>query len=140
MNASRRAFVAASLAVATGAFGLLPPSPASAAAPRCTTSVVIASSDAGAGFMTVPWSGSTTRCTLVQGNRNSGVTALQRMMFYCYGEKGLSADGDFGPATFAALKRTQVKIHAGADGQYGPETASKIDGVGDSSCGTFPAN
>jgi hypothetical protein len=140
MNLSRLSFVAAGITVAAGVFGLLPASPASAATPRCTTTVVIGSSEAGAGFMTVPWSGSTTRCSLVQGNKNSAVTALQRMMYYCYSEKSLSADGDFGPATFAALKRTQTKIHAGSDGQYGPETASKIDGVGDSGCGKFPAN
>jgi hypothetical protein len=140
MNVSKLSFAVAGITIAAGVFGLLPATAASAATPKCTTTAVIASSDAGAGFMTVPWSGSTTRCSLVQGAKNSAVTALQRMMYYCYSEKGLSADGDFGPATFAALKRTQAKIHAGVDGQYGPETASKINGVGDGACGLFPAN
>lgn len=140
MNITKLSLAAAGLTVAASIVAVLPAGAASAATPRCTTTVVIGSSEAGAGFMTVPWSGSTTRCSLKQGANNSAVRALQEMMYYCYSEKALKADSDFGPATLAALKRTQTKIGAASDGEYGPETASKIDGVGDSGCGRFPAN
>ncbi|MEU8817426.1 peptidoglycan-binding domain-containing protein [Actinoplanes sp. NPDC048796] len=139
MNVRQLSFAAAGLTMAASIAGLLPAGPAAAATPKCTTTMVMGSSEAGAGFMTVPWGGGTTRCSLSEGAKNTAVTALQRMMYYCYSEKSLSADGDFGPATKAALKRTQTKIGASSDGQYGPETASKIDGVGDSGCGRFPA-
>jgi hypothetical protein len=53
----------------------------------------------------------------------------------------LSEDSDFGQNTFDALKQVQGVIHAGADGEYGPETASKIEAqAANGSCDTFPAS
>ncbi|MDO8211280.1 peptidoglycan-binding protein [Conexibacter sp. CPCC 206217] len=53
----------------------------------------------------------------------SGVEALQRAL-------GISADGDFGPGTEAALKRWQASRGLEADGVAGPATRSAL-GLGD---------
>lgn len=70
-------------------------------------------------------SGFNTSCHLQRGYANDGVWALQVSMTECYGEN-LEWDGDFGPATEAALKRTQKKIGVTADGQYGPYTRDRM--------------
>ena len=55
------------------------------------------------------------------GADSNAVGTLQRTMNVCYGEH-LTVDNYFGPATQAALKRTQTKARTVADGVYGPNT------------------
>jgi hypothetical protein len=53
----------------------------------------------------------------------------------------LDEDSHFGQNTHDALRQVQQVTHAGVDGQYGPETASKIEAQAtNGSCDTFPAN
>jgi peptidoglycan hydrolase-like protein with peptidoglycan-binding domain len=63
----------------------------------------------------------TENCNMVQGTHSDGVLQLQRSMNLCYSEQ-LMPDSDFGPATRAALVRTQRKAGTPADGEYGPNT------------------
>lgn len=63
----------------------------------------------------------TVDCRLFVGTRGAGVRQLQHSMNRCHGER-LVEDGDFGPATEAAVIRTQQKVLIGADGEYGPVT------------------
>ncbi|HEX8114948.1 MAG TPA: peptidoglycan-binding domain-containing protein [Kofleriaceae bacterium] len=68
------------------------------------------------------WSGNgTVDCAMGEGADSPAVGRLQRTMNVCYGER-LTVDNDFGPATLAALKRTQTKAGTTADGVYGPNT------------------
>lgn len=64
-------------------------------------------------------------CTLQYGDKNTGVRALQRSLNGCYSES-LALDGSFGPATRAAVRRTQALIGAKVDGGYGPEMLEKM--------------
>lgn len=63
----------------------------------------------------------TVDCDMGIGAHSPAVGQLQRSMNLCYGEH-LAVDNDFGPATQAALKRTQTKAGATPDGEYGPQT------------------
>jgi peptidoglycan hydrolase-like protein with peptidoglycan-binding domain len=72
-------------------------------------------------------------CSLLQGDHNSAVFALQRTLQICYGQS-ISLDSDFGPLTKAALARAQRAIGVQADGEYGFITHSfmkfpRIDGL-----------
>ena len=60
-------------------------------------------------------------CAMGIGADSNAVGALQITMNVCYGEH-LAVDNDFGPATQAALKRTQTKARTTPDGVYGPNT------------------
>ena len=135
------------LSAAVTGLTMLPGVSASAATPACTKRVLFGLD--GAGFAHVPMNAAetTTRCSLKKGNKNEAVHALQEMINECYVSGGsisharLTEDSDFGQNTFDALKQVQRVIHAGVDGEYGPETASKIWAQADSgSCATFPAN
>ncbi len=66
-------------------------------------------------------SSGTVDCAMGEGADSPAVGRLQRSMNVCYGEN-LTIDNDFGPATLAALKRTQTKAGTTADGVYGPNT------------------
>lgn len=126
---------------------MVPASSASAATPACTKRVLFSLN--GSGFAHVPMNSAetTTRCSLVKGNNNEAVHALQEMINECYvrthdiSHARLSEDSDFGQNTYDALRQVQAVIHVGVDGQYGPETASKIEAqAANGSCDTFPAN
>lgn len=54
------------------------------------------------------------------------VKNLQEILNTVFKEK-LSIDGDYGPATTAAVKRAQKTIGATADGYYGPDTKAKME-------------
>lgn len=60
-------------------------------------------------------------CVMGLHAHSDAVGRLQRTMNVCYGEH-LDVDKDFGPATQAALVRTQGKAGTKADGVYGPNT------------------
>lgn len=54
------------------------------------------------------------------------VKNLQTVLNTVFGKK-LSIDGDYGPATTAAVKRAQKTIGVGQDGYYGPNTRTAMD-------------
>ncbi len=88
--------------------------------------------------VTVPSVGEETHqanCDLGEGNINAGVSFLQEDLNLCY-KSGLALDGDFGPATEAALKHVQSIIGVTVDGVYGPNTRNAMQwGVdGPTSC------
>lgn len=60
-------------------------------------------------------------CELRRGDTGEAVKQLQNTMDICYREE-LVTDGQFGPATQAALRRVQAKAGTAADGIYGPNT------------------
>ena len=72
---------------------------------------------------------------LKRGMSGSDVTQLQKRIagWVSYGEN-LSLDGDFGPATEAALKRFQRGYGLSADGIAGSQTYSKIYALQDADC------
>src|SRR5579871_5954661 len=57
--------------------------------------------------------------TLVLGDRGPAVARVQRLL-------GVAADGDFGPATLAAVKRFQREAGLVGDGQVGPLTQAAL--------------
>lgn len=135
------------LSAAVTGLTMLPASSASAATPACTKRVLFSLD--GSGFAHVPMNSAetTTRCSLKKGNNNPAVHALQEMINECYvsgkliSHARLTEDSDFGQNTFDALRQVQGVIHAGVDGEYGPETAGKIEAQAENgSCDTFPAN
>lgn len=73
--------------------------------------------------------------TLKQGMSGSDVTQLQIRVagWVSYGEN-LALDGDFGPATEAAVKRFQSNYGLTADGIAGSNTYSKIYSLQDDDC------
>lgn len=73
----------------------------------------------------VPTYGTSKSCTLRSGNISEGVRTLQNSLNLCHG-KSLVVDGNFGPATRAALIQVQTAIGATADGIYGPQTYTKM--------------
>ncbi|MGX2993202.1 peptidoglycan-binding domain-containing protein [Streptomyces sp. JNUCC 64] len=106
-------------AVATGV------TPAAAATPTCTNKATYLDT---AGYGTrVPVDASRSNfCVLRQGATGGGVEALQTTLHYCYGATNLAVDGQFGPATAAALKNAQRIANVTADGVYGPNTRDAL--------------
>jgi murein L,D-transpeptidase YcbB/YkuD len=63
----------------------------------------------------------TLNCVMARGAKSSAVWVLQQNLNHCY-QSGLAEDGDFGPATRAAVVNVQRKYGISADGIYGPKT------------------
>jgi peptidoglycan hydrolase-like protein with peptidoglycan-binding domain len=113
-----------------GASGLILASPgiANASTASCT-GVSFFQSSGGDGIAGVPTVGNNTwnaNCQLSIGNDSSAVTYLQLTLDSCY-NAGLTQDGDFGPATQAALKAVQSRIGVSVDGIYGPNTRTAME-------------
>jgi peptidoglycan hydrolase-like protein with peptidoglycan-binding domain len=133
------AFVAA---VIVGASGLILASPglANASTASCTGfSAFQLVNGAGDGNTDVPTVGTNTfqvACQLAETNDSSAVTVLQQTLNACYGDD-LAEDGDFGPATQAAVEAMQADIGVSVDGIYGPNTrtAMKFRPTEGSPCG-----
>lgn len=76
------------------------------------------------------WSG-----TLRQGSTGDAVTQLQiRVAGWVTSGEVLSYDGEYGPATAAAVRRFQAAYGLGADGVAGPQTFNKIYELQDNDC------
>jgi peptidoglycan hydrolase-like protein with peptidoglycan-binding domain len=113
---------------------VVPASAASAATPTCTNAVSVSASK-----YSIPAAGTNQRCGLVSGNGPSDALAsLQVSLNLCYIDTGLLAPygitkelsyavpDTFGPKTKAAVAAAQTVAHAASDGEYGPETRSKL--------------
>lgn len=64
---------------------------------------------------------------LRRGSTGARVRTLQQNLNTVLGTK-LDVDGDFGPATEAALKTFQARFHVDTDGEYGPQSAAAMRG------------
>jgi peptidoglycan hydrolase-like protein with peptidoglycan-binding domain len=64
-------------------------------------------------------------CVLTNGAQTDGVFKLQDALNRCYGQ-GLVADGDFGPATEAAVRNVQRFHGLPVDGDFGPQTSAAM--------------
>ncbi|GAA1085182.1 MULTISPECIES: peptidoglycan-binding domain-containing protein [Kitasatospora] len=103
--------------------------PAGAASlPSCTRAV------ADMGVFVPGTAGGSVDCVLGVGNQGEAVDVLQSAMHYCYGEN-IAADGVFGPATKAALRRVQSTAGVYPDGVYGPQTRNAMLFLGHSGGG-----
>ncbi|WP_211240910.1 peptidoglycan-binding domain-containing protein [Hamadaea tsunoensis] len=111
--------------------------PASASTPRCDNwARVVSGAELPQEEVYLPaandgWG--TWKCISRSGDHNPGVAELQRGLNWCYGNSrgvnlgvSLAVDGDFGPATKAAVAKVQKFHKIPADGVYGPQTAAKI--------------
>jgi len=56
------------------------------------------------------------------GSRGSAVMGVQHSLRFAYGFTSLAVDGQFGPATTAAVRTFQAKFKIGVDGIVGPVT------------------
>lgn len=104
-------------------------SPASAAAPLCNTFV---NHFAGVYKWSVPVyrnaaGNNEPKCVMGAAYNSNGshVSVLQFTLRNCYGQN-IAVDGDFGPATAAALANAQRFHGVNDDGVYGPMTASVL--------------
>ncbi|MFH7242598.1 MAG: peptidoglycan-binding protein [Spirulina sp.] len=77
------------------------------------------------GFAIAPWDNNPRTLKLTRPSlQGSDVQKLQQALIK-HGES-ITADGDFGPGTEAALKRVQEKMGLNADGVVGPDTLAKL--------------
>ncbi|MCW2504945.1 MAG: N-acetylmuramoyl-L-alanine amidase [Actinomycetia bacterium] len=65
---------------------------------------------------------------LRQGSKGNAVKTLQRNLNTVM-KSGLGVDGDFGPATTAAVKAFQTKYKLEVDGEYGTKSAAMMKGA-----------
>ncbi|MEV6967036.1 peptidoglycan-binding domain-containing protein [Hamadaea sp. NPDC051192] len=122
--------IAVATALVACATVLLPASPAAAATPVCTSSVLQPTTGidpyTGARLSaSVPSASGSTNCHLQSGIANAAVKVLQRELNDCY-QTGLTVDGVYGPATKAKVASIQNAYGISADGIYGPTTRSVI--------------
>ena len=77
------------------------------------------------GFVIAPWDANPRTLKRSRPSmQGSDVQKLQQALI-SHGE-GITADGDFGPATEAALKRVQAKLGLPPDGVAGPKTLARL--------------
>jgi len=118
-----KVFVA--LSIALSAFVIAGPATATA-----TPAGAAAGAGAGAADGCYTWSGS-----LAEGASGDAVRQLQiRVSGYPGSGSVLGLDGQYGPATTAAVKRFQQAYGLGADGVAGPATFAKIYELQDDDC------
>ena len=97
----------------------------------CTTSKVVTAKNNPTDMykVSVPTTAAGNRdCRLEQGNVSDAVSTLQSALRSktCGVSSTIAADGQFGPATKAALIQMQKKLGIGADGIYGTQTANAM--------------
>jgi peptidoglycan hydrolase-like protein with peptidoglycan-binding domain len=116
-------FVALPLAAALASAGLVTVSAAptfASSLPICTKGAWLTAPNGDSLYLPATSSNSSS-CYLAQGDVSSAVKALQDAMVTCYGQN-IAIDGDFGPATEAALKNVQKDAGVTVDGVYGTQT------------------
>lgn len=128
---SRRTAATAMLAAVLGVVGGIALAAPANAAPTCngTTNIV---------GIELPAYNGDYHCGMSRGAHSAAVGSLQETLNICYWSGSttrghvsafstrLVEDNDFGGKTKAALAAAQSKAGASADGEYGPETRSKI--------------
>ncbi|RFU86844.1 peptidase M15 [Streptomyces triticagri] len=118
------------LVSAAAAFGLAFAVPASAAPSAAAPAQAPAAADSAAADGCYTWSG-----TLQEGSSGEAVRQLQiRVAGYPGSGGDIAIDGQFGPATKAAVQRFQSAYGLGADGVAGPATFGKIYELQDDDC------
>jgi peptidoglycan hydrolase-like protein with peptidoglycan-binding domain len=117
--------VAAALVVGSLASGGAANAAAQAVGTCATSKTVTATSGA---LIVVPvTSGGSGDCRMDPGAVSRAVSALQaELNSSCGVRAGIAQDGNFGPATKAALQRAQAKYGVTADGIYGTNTARAL--------------
>ncbi|GHA06551.1 hypothetical protein GCM10010303_15250 [Streptomyces purpurascens] len=118
--------------------GLATASPAEAYAGYCNKSVTRSSALGSLSFAfeaKIPAHDKSMDCYMNRGANSAAVEALQISLNKCYG-RSLDVDGDFGPATEAALKYAQGKEGLGVDGKYGKESREGLDWYWDQRSGS----
>jgi putative peptidoglycan binding protein len=121
----RRKLLATLPAALVALMTVVPAGPASAATPQCNRAASQLPDSAAGGIWVPVASNGSSDCWMARGNYSGGVWALQRALRFCYFQN-IAVDNDYGPATQQALRNVQGAIGARKDGEYGPETASKI--------------
>lgn len=123
--------IVAAVVMSSGLGVIATASPAAAAYPTCngwTTTYVFETKD---WVVHSPTRGQQTNnrtCQLKQGNTGAAVKVLQRSLNYCWGDRRVGIDGEFGPATRRAVLDIQKwanNAHGGdlvEDGEFGPAT------------------
>ena len=118
------AAIAVALTAVVAAPAMTPTTAQAAAGDYCTTGVVYYGGRTAPTFTVPAAPGGYIACRMDQGAYSNAVSILQRgLNSSCAVSAGLVVDGDFGPATYYALKRAQAKFGVYADGIYGPNTA-----------------
>ncbi|NMO53752.1 peptidoglycan-binding protein [Actinoplanes sp. TBRC 11911] len=112
------------LGVSLAGAGAANADPVGFATASCTKAAQFRSGAYEAQYVPVTASGST-NCGLSRGNNSTAVWGLQNNLNICY-NRSLVPDGDFGTNTYNALVYAQGVMGAGKDGQFGPETRSKM--------------
>ncbi|MBC9715132.1 peptidoglycan-binding protein [Streptomyces sp. TRM66268-LWL] len=118
---------------------VLTPAQAAAATPKCTRQVQMKPRAGYSYYMLIPKSATTVNCYMNRGTQNTGVTALQTALAYCYNvQKGISGgkfgpgdiDGIYGRDTELAVEHLQLQLFpqesSKQDGIYGPVTAASM--------------
>ena len=128
MRATRvRTAVAAAVLGAASLIGIVVAQPAQAATPHCAGNSNVVRNNLVFQLPTTSNGSGNYNCQLVINDGGPGVVALQSGMRDCDGQSSLKADGSFGPLTRQAVRNTQALVNAHVDGQYGPETRSKMN-------------
>ncbi len=75
-------------------------------------------------------SATSTKSYLSKGDKGDAVKKMQTMLIACgYSCGSYGADGDFGSATDAALRKLQKDYGLGVDGKYGPVSKAKLEAL-----------
>jgi peptidoglycan hydrolase-like protein with peptidoglycan-binding domain len=94
------------------------------AAAAAVGTAVVTESAAGAAPAAVKLTSSSCPATIAQGQKSGCVTELQSLLNQ-HGA-GLSVDGDFGTATYRAVRSFQASTAIAVDGMVGPQTKGKL--------------
>ncbi len=122
----------AAVCAIAGGMTLLPAAPAFASTPVCTSYRTGVQAPSGFFLVLPTTSAGSTNCYLAKGDNSSAVRILQDALKQCNGYPSLAVDGDFGPATKAAVLGVQQNHHLSSqDGVYGAQTRGAMSFLND---------